>query len=182
MKKITAIVLALVMLMSFAACGDKATDGNATDGNAVASYEGTLSELCAKMYETNPLELMVMTEGAPVDLTDPDALPYYLGVSTAEDFKEVIFSETMMGSQAYSLVLARVNDTAKTEDIKKAILENVDARKWICVEADQMRVASSADLIMFIMVDSQFGETIADDMVEAFKTNVGELTGETLSK
>ncbi len=178
MKKITAIVLALVMLVSFAACGG----GKSTDGNAPAAYEGTLSQLCSKIYETNPLELMVMTEGADIDLTDADSLSYYLGVSTAEDFKEAIFSETMMGSQAYSLVLARVSDTAKIEEIKKAVFENIDTRKWICVEANQVRVVSSADLIMLVMVDSTFGETIADDLVSAFSTNVGELTGETLKK
>ncbi len=182
MKRITAIALALVLLFTLAACAGKATDGNATDGNAVTAYEGTLSALCAKMYETNPVELMVMTEGAPVDLADADSLGYYLGVTDTAAFKEVIFSETMMGSQAYSLVLARVADTAKTEELKKSIAENVDTRKWICVEADQVRVASSADLIMFIMVDSQFGETIADGMVSAFETNVGALTGETIKK
>lgn len=183
MKKITALVIAALMLFTLAACGgNNATDGNATDGNVAASYEGTLSELCTKLYETNPLELPVMTEGAPVDLADADSLKYYLGVEDTAAFTEVIFSETMMGSQAYSLVLAKVADTAKTEELKASILNGVDTRKWICVEADQVRVASSADLIMFIMVDSSFGATIADDMVEAFKTNVGELTGETLKK
>lgn len=179
MKKITAIVLAALMLFTLAACGGN----NATDGNAApAAYEGTLTELCAKMYEANPVELMVMTEGAEIDLSDPANLESYLGITNTADIKEAIFSETMMGSQAYSLVLARVNDTANVEEIKASILENVNTRKWICVEANQVRVASSADLIMFIMLDSQFGETIADGMVEAFKANVGELTGETLAK
>lgn len=178
MKRLTAIVLAALMLFTLAACAGN----NATNGNAETTYEGTLSSLCTKMYETNPLELMVMTEGAPVDLADADSLKYYLGVEDAAAFKEVIFSETMMGSQAYSLVLARVADTAKTEELKSSILNGIDTRKWICVEANQVRVASAADLIMLVMVDSSFGETIADDMVEAFKTNVGELTGETLTK
>ena len=179
MKKITALVLAALMLFAFAACGGN----NATEGNAApAVYEGELSALCTKMYETNPVELMVMKEGAPVDLADADALSYYIGTSNTADFKEVIFSETMMGSQAYSLVLARVADGADVEDIKKGIFDNVDTRKWICVEANQVRVASAADIVMLVMVDSQFGETIADGMVDALKTNVGELTGETLTR
>lgn len=179
MKKITAIVLAALMLFSFAACGGN----NATNGNAApAAYEGELSALCAKMYETNPVELMVMTEGAPVDLTDADALNYYLGTTNTADFKEVLFSETMMGSQAYSLVLARVADGADIETIKKTVFDNVDTRKWICVEANQVRVASAADIVMLVMVDSSFGETIADGMVDALKANVGELTGETLTR
>lgn len=173
MKKITALALALVMLLCFAACGGE---------KAPAAYEGTLTELCTKMYEANPVEFAVMTEGMEIDLADADALGYYLGVTDAADFKEAIFSESMIGAQAYSLVLARVNDAAKTEEIKASILEKVDTRKWICVEADQVRVASNGDVIMFVMVDSKLGDTIADGMVTAFETNVGGLTGETLKK
>lgn len=173
MKKITAIALALVMLLSFAACGGE---------KAPAAYEGTLTELCTKMYEANPVEFAVMTEGMEIDLSDTANLEYYLGITNVEDVKEAIFSESMIGAQAYSLVLARVNDASKTEEIKASILEKVNPRKWICVEADQLRVASSGDLIMFVMVDSKLGDTIADGMVTAFETNVGGLTGETLKQ
>ncbi len=173
MKKITAIALALVMLVSFAACGGE---------KAPATYEGTLTELCTKMYEANPVEFAVMTEGMEIDLSDAYNLEYYLGITNVEDIKEAIFSESMIGAQAYSLVLARVNDTAKTEEIKASILEKINPRKWICVEANQLRVASSGDLIMFVMVDSNLGDTIADGMVTAFETNVGSLTGETLKQ
>lgn len=176
MKRITSIAIVLVLLVcSLAACGG-------TQSEAPATYDGAITELVTKLYEANPLELPVMTEGMPVDLADADAVKAYTGLDSADGIAEAVFSETMMGSQAYSLVIAKVSDAAKTEDLKSAMFEGINTRKWICVEADQLRVVSSADLIMLVMADTQLGEGIADGMVDAFKTNVGELTGETLTK
>lgn len=175
MKRITSIAIVLVLLVcSLAACGGTQPEA--------APYEGAITELVTKLYETNPLELPVFTEGMPVDLADADAVKAYTGLDSADGIAEAVFSETMMGAQAYSLVILKLSDTAKAEEIKKAMFEGIDTRKWICVEADQLRVVSSADLVMLVMADTKLGEGIADGMVEAFKTNVGELTGETLTK
>ena len=74
----------------------------------------------------------------------------------------------MIGAQAYSLVVARVSDTEKVEDIKKAMFEGIDTRKWICVEADQLRVVSYGDIVMLVMVSSQLADGLADELVVAF--------------
>ena len=176
MKRITSIAIVLVLLVcSLAACGGSQPE-------APVAYEGAITELVTKLYETNPLELPVFTEGMPVDLADADAVMAYTGLESADGIAEAVFSETMMGSQAYSLVIVKLSDTAKAEEIKAGMFNGINTRKWICVEADQLRVVSSADLVMLVMADSKLGEGIADGMVEAFKTNVGELTGETLTK
>lgn len=179
MKRITSIAIVLVLLVcSLAACG-----GTQSETPEVTPYEGAIAELVTKLYDTYSLgELPVFTEGMPVDLTDADAVKAYTGLDSADGVAEAVFSETTMGSQAYSLVIVKLSDTAKTEEIKKAMFEGINTRKWICVEADQLRVVSSADLVMLVMADSQLGEGHADGLVEAFKTNVGELTGETLTK
>ncbi|MBQ4267356.1 MAG: hypothetical protein IJB93_04110 [Clostridia bacterium] len=179
MKRITAIALVLMLLVcSFAACG-----GTQPEAPEVVPYEGAIAELVTKLYDTYSVgELPVFKEGMPVDLTDADAVKSYTGLDSADGVAEVVFSETMMGSQAFSLVIAKLSDAAKAEEIKKAMFEGINTRKWICVEADKLRVVSSADLVMLVMVDSQLGEGHADGLVEAFKTNVGELTGETLTK
>lgn len=177
MKRLTSIALVLVLLVcALAACGGTKTE-------TPAAYEGAIAELVTKLYDTYSVgELPVFTEGMPVDLADADAVKAYTGLDSADGLAEVVFSETMMGAQAYSLVIAKLSDTAKTEELKKAMFEGINTRKWICVEADQLRVVSSADLIMLVMCDTQLGEGHADGLVEAFKTNVGELTGEVLSR
>ena len=195
MKKVLAISLALIMLVCFAACG-----GN---GAKVESYEGDLATVVANLYEKQSVEFMV-GPAMEIDLTDAYSVNGYLGLGEiVEDengeaapagdvgIKEAVFSESMIGAQAYSLVVARVNDGADIEAIKKAMSEGINTRKWICVEADQLRVVSCKDLVMLIMVSSELAPGVADGMVKAFAEVIsgGEvedvatvLTGEIITK
>lgn len=196
MKKVLAIALALVVLVSFAAC---------TGNKAPATYEGDISALIASIYEKKAPEFMV-APAMPIDLNDAASLSSFLGLSTeaqeatdgnavASDagIKEAYYSESMIGAQAYSLVIARVSDASKIEDIKKAMFEGIDMRKWICVGADQLRVVSYADIVMLVMVSSDLAPGLADGIVEAFAASVSgaqvtggdvlsNLTGEILTK
>ena len=175
MKKVLAIVLALVVVIAaFAACGgEKAPE--------VTPYEGTFEELATKLYEANPVEFMVVPS-MEIDLADPDALMMYTGLESAEGITEAAWSESMLGAQPYSMVLVRVAEGADMEAIKNAMFNGINTRKWICVDANELRVVSSADLIMLCMVGTEFATGLADKMVEAFAANVGELSGETHSR
>ena len=174
MKRILSFTLALLMLFSLAACQ---TSGSASsDTAAAAGYEGTLAELVTELYKDNTPEFMV-GEAMPIEVTDNDAVTYYFGLSSGEKLKEAVFSEPMMGSQAYSLCLARLNDAADAEDVKKEISENIDMRKWICVGADQLRVVSAGDVVLMIMIDSSLNSELADNIVKAFETACGGLSG-----
>lgn len=175
MKKILAIVLALVVVVAaFAACGGTKTP-------EVTPYEGTLEDLSTALYEANPVEFMTVPAMA-IDLANADDLFYYTGLEAADGLTEAIWSESMLGAQPYSLVLAKVGEGADVEAIKNAMFNGINTRKWICVEADQLRVVSAADVVMLVMSGSEFAPGLADGMVEAFKANVGELTGETLTR
>ena len=170
MKKALALSLAVIMLVCFAACG----------GPKAESYEGDLAGVVTALYEKQPVEFMV-GEAMQIDLTDAWAVKSYLGLGEVVEnengeaepaadvgIKEAVFSESMLGAQAYSLVVARVSDASKLEEIKKAMFEGIDTRKWICVEADQLRVVSGKDLVMLVMVSSELAPGLADGMVKAF--------------
>lgn len=171
MKKLLALILAMIMMLSFAACG-----GNAeTEENGGADFvpvEGTPEELIDKIYAefaAQP-EFPVMT----MNLADMDAeaFPMYTGLADNSKVKEAAFSEAMMGSQAYSLVVVRLNDAADSESVATEMLNGIDTRKWICVEADDLAVAAYGDVIMLYMVDSTFGLP-STDAVAAFNAVCG---------
>ena len=167
MKKLLAIMLAALMVLSFAACGATTEE----EGNdVVASVEGTPTEIIEKIYAENPVELAIIT----MDLAEMDAemVPMYTGLADSSKVKEGAFSESMMGAQAYSLVVVRVNDAADAETVATEMLNGIDTRKWICVEADDLVVAAYGDVIMLYMVDSTFGMP-SEDMVAAFNTVCG---------
>ena len=143
---------------------------------AVDLTSKTLSEIVDLLYEKKPIELRVMTN--EIDLTNADMLKYNTGLDSADKIKEAVVSEAMMGSQAYSLVLVRVNDAADAATVAQSMKDGIDTRKWICVEADDLKVGAQNDLVLLIMVDSEYSDMItAADMISAFK----ELCGGTLS-
>ena len=189
MKKFIALLMAALLAMTlFVGCanGDANTDaGNDTETQEPEAPKGndlsgeTVEALIEKIYENKMPEFALMT--MPVDLNDAEGTAWLTGVTDPALLKEAAVSESMMGSQAYSLVLARVADAAKAEEVANMMLANIDPVKWICVQADDIDAAIYGDLVLFVMIDSQFGIPAAD-MIGAFKTVTGGVLDKELSK
>lgn len=143
MKKIKQILLILLVcatLLPLTGCGEQ-------------NVEGTLNEIIEKIYKDIPQDEMPMIENLDVLKMVPGNIEYYIGTDKIE-YKEILASEPMMSSIAYSVVLVRMKDGADIESAKKEIKENVDPRKWKCVEVpeEDVIVKSKGDLIVLIMV------------------------------
>ena len=177
MKRAIAMLLALVCVMGLVACGNNAQGGETTTTAAtVENLTGTMEEVIAAIGEKHAaVELPLMT--MPLDLTDLDGLTYNTGLTSADKLSEVAISEPMMG-QPYSLVLVRVKDAADAEAVAKEMLEKIDNRKWVCMEADTEIAAYYGDVAMFFMVSSDFASQVTTaTMLEAFKAVCpGEVT------
>ena len=172
MKKIVAIVLALSLVLSLAACGGKKTQE--TEAPAL-KVEGTMEELLNKTIEQRPVEFMGGV--IPVDLTDSSedglwALKSYTGLDDAAKITEAAAFEPMMGSMAFSMVMVRTAEGADSKAVAESMKSGIDPRKWICVEADDLKVAGFGDVVMLIMVNSDSGMT-AQSFVDAFSTVAG---------
>lgn len=169
MKKIFSGVIALLMLtFLLASCGGNQQPAQEQS----AAPAGTPEEIIEAIYAEKSVALNLMT--IPVDLEDADAVLYILGLDDASNVKEAAVSEPMMGSQAYSLVVVRVNDAKDAEGVARAMLNGIDQRKWICVEADTLKVMTKGDLVLLFMVDSGFADTVTvDEIEEAFTTVCG---------
>ncbi len=167
MKKWIAFLLVLAMSAMLTAC--------ACDNTTGASLTGTMEENVNKLMETNPAEFMggLMS----VDLKDTSeeglwALKSYTGLDSAEKITDAAVYEPMTGSQAFSLVLVRVKNAGEAKQIAQQMKDNIDPRKWICANADQVKVAGHGDTVMFIMLDSGLGKT-AQSYVDAFRNLCG---------
>ena len=171
MKKFVSIVLALSLVLSLAACGGKKVEETQT----AQSVAGTMEELLNKTIEQRPVEFMGGV--IPVDLTDSSedglwALKSYTGLDSAEKITEAAAFEPMMGSLAFSMVLVRLAEGADSKTVAEAMKSGIDTRKWICVEADDLKVAGFGDVVMLIMVNSDSGMT-AQSFVDAFAKVAG---------
>lgn len=150
MKRLFTMILALVMGITLSACSG--SSGN-NDGNVT----GTLEEIMERLYADIPQdERPMMLDNMPVD---SENIAYYLGTEDI-DYKQALASEPGISSIAYSVVLVRMNDGADIEAAKKAIKDNVNPAKWICVEAETVKVLSKGDLILLIMTNSQIAEKL----------------------
>ena len=137
---IVALVLSLGLIL--VGCGkEEAKDKN---------IEGSLTDIMTKVYEQLP------EDKRPMGLTNMEVnaenIEGFLGTSDIE-YDEALASESMVGSIAHSVVLVRVAKDADVEATKKAIKDNVNPRKWICVgvEKDQVIVKNKGNLIILIM-------------------------------
>ena len=185
MKKI-ALILSLVLLL--AACGATAPETTAPaettepivettepviEENFETEPEFVLSEteeLLNKIYENVTVELPLMT--MPIDLADEYAVPTYTGAATAEGMIEGAFSESMIGAQAYSLSLVKCESADAAAALAQTMFDNIDTRKWVCVEATEKQAVVCGDLAFFVMLNPEYGVT-SDAIVDAFTTVVG---------
>lgn len=190
MKKVW-ICLSLLAALTLTACGGAKEPAEATPtplpddvlNNPVASEDGVasdpgmavtpetgealpadaeLSEMVDKIYAAYPVELMMMTTSA-VDLNDESWCRYNTGLSAEEAAKvdAGVLSESMTGSQAYSLVLLRVKDKADAQTIADAMLDSIQMNKWVCVMADKAQVATFGDKVLFVMTNSELTDVDA---------------------
>lgn len=172
MKKWICAILALTMVLAMTACGgSKPVETTAPTAN----IEGTMEELLNKVIEQRPVEF---AGGVfPIDLTDTSedgmwALKSFTGLEDASQITEAAAYEPMMGSLAFSMVMVRTAAGVDAKTVAEGMKSGVDPRKWICVEADDMKVAGIGDVVMLIMV-STTGDMTAQSFVDAFQTVAG---------
>lgn len=165
MKRIIPLLLAVIVLLGAAGCAKTSVPQ--------ATLEGTTTEIIEKIYANHtPVDLYLETR--ELDVADSDAVAHNLGLTSGEGITQCSLSEPMMGSQAYSLAVVRVKEGNDTAKIAKEIYDNVNMRKWICVEADVKTVAYYGDVVMLYLVNSEFTDVPTSQSIQdAFRTACG---------
>lgn len=161
------VLSAVIILSAFClfGCGSGGGEKNALEDMA-------LLDIIDKIYEITPVELSLYSDN--MDVTDSDTMSYNAGLTNLNNVKEAAVSEPMMSSQAYSMVLVRVNDESATADIANEIKSGINPAKWVCVTADDLQVVSYRDVILLFMVSSELSDTVTSQkIVDAFQQVCG---------
>ena len=149
---IVAIVLAIIAVVGciiiFATIGCiKIFAG--TEKNVEGDLEGIMTKLYEGIDENNlPMGLSNM------EITEEIGIESFIGTSNVE-YTEALVSEPMVSSIAHSVVLVRVNDSKQATLAVEEIKNNVNPRKWICVEASNVVVKSKGNLVLLIMSNEE---------------------------
>ena len=147
----------------------------------IVSNTDDMQNMINTIYEGVEEELPPTLNTQVVDISNVDILKSYTGLSSNENIDAVVVSEPMIGSQAYSLVLVKVKDGQDANAIAKEMSENIDTRKWICVEAEKLYATSQDNLAVLIMASNEWATPVSNRIKEILTYHGEEYTRESIS-
>lgn len=169
-KIVIAIIVAIVIIMGvnlFRKSSPK------QESNLNINNNDDLVSLINQIYEGVTIEMPKLQTQA-LDVTDANMVKTFTGLDSTENIENLVVSEPLMSSQAYSLVLVKVKDGANINDMAKAMNENIDVRKWICVSAEKVYTATSGNVICLVMTNADTAKAVYD----SFKAIAGGIEKE----
>ena len=113
-------------------------------------------------------------ETMKVDIKNIDEVTSYTGLKTNDGIESIVVSEPLITSQAYSVAIVKVKDSADVEKIKQEMLDNIDMRRWICVSAEQLYITNSGNLIFSVMADKDIAKAVYNDFKKYVNNNIGK--------
>ncbi len=184
MKKLIALLCALSLTFSLAACASAPKeDPKEPVPEVVAPEEEETPEV---ETPANPVEDMTLADIMAAMEKDVETLPAVGPMElTEENFEMFAFipyaeglegyvSEAMIGAMAHSAVLIRVTGDQDPAEVAAQITENLNPRKWICVEAEKSVVRQYGNTIALVMSWTQ----TANQMISNFDALNGSETPE----
>ena len=186
MKKTIAMLLcAALTLTLFVGCKSSETQEPTTEPVTEETTEeiidetpavdaGSLEGIINGILEANPVEFSPVV--MPLNVTDTSedglwAIQSNTGLENTDAITEAVVCEAMIGAIPFSLVMVRTAEGADVNAVADAMKAGIDQRKWVCVMADDLQVVAKDDMVMLVMIGTDYGT--AQSFVDAFTTVVG---------
>lgn len=113
-------------------------------------------------------------ETMKIDVKNIDEVTSYTGLTSNDDIESIVVSVPLITSQAYSVAVVKVKDTADVEKIKEEMLDNIDMGRWICVSAEQLYITNSGNVIFSVMTDKDIAKAVYDDFKKYVNNEIGK--------
>lgn len=173
MKKSSIIILVVVILAIIAGVAVYMVTNKNTSSSSI-----DLKAMVDTIYNNANVELPSL-ETQKIDLANnSDMISSYTFLSNNDSIDELVVSEPLMSSQAYSLVALKLKSNANVEQVKQEIYDNVNMRKWICVSAEKLYITNYNNVIFYVMASEDWAKPIYD----SFKKYVNNEVGKELEK
>ncbi len=125
---------------------------------------------------TSELETMVNTivEGVNIEPAmmhediSADRYWWYFGSETPLEGFEAHGYEAMISAIPLSIAIMKVPEGTDAAAVAAELEENVDARKWVCVEAESKIINQQGNYILVVLADSDMAETISANFTALF--------------
>lgn len=174
MKKLFALLLAVLMVVSLVACGEeepRPTYGPVGEPLVVTFEENcdkTAQEIADQLLKDPNLGFMGAT------MLVEEGLLNGFGNAEIKGFKEGVMFGPAIGTIPFIGYVFTLDEDTDVEKFKQTLEENADLRWNICTEADELVVESEGDKVIVIMTPNQFdaeGEVpvYGDEFVDDFE-------------
>ena len=173
MKKILALLLAAVMVLSLAACTDKGSEGGATSpSGAQTNQPKSALEILEKVWSKYSTDEKFpatggsekqMKEDMPgkFDVSDAEALDFELGFpkANASEIDDAASLMHMLNQNNFSCGVYHVKDSGNVEALAGKIKENILARQWLCGFPEKLVILTIGDYIVSVFGAGELTDT-----------------------
>ena len=173
MKKILALLLAAVMVLSLAACTNKGSDGGATSPSVAQTNQPKSSlEILEKVWSKYSADEKFpatggsekhMKEDMPgkFDVSDAEALDFELGFpkANASEIDDAASLMHMLNQNNFSCGVYHVKDSGNVEALAGKIKENILARQWLCGFPEKLVILTIGDYIVSVFGAGELTDT-----------------------
>ena len=171
MKKQNIFIIGLILLAVISFIIFILVAGNGNKGSAETPKD--INDIINTINKKNK-NVLPELETMKVDVKNIDEVTSYTGLKTNDDIESIVVSVPMMTSQAYSVAVVKVKDTANVEKIKQEMLDNIDMRRWICVSAEQLYITNSGNVIFSVMAEKDIAKAVYNDFKKYVNNNIGK--------
>ena len=160
------ILLAVISFIIFILVSGSGNKGSAETPKNINDIINTINK--------NKKNVLPELETMKVDIKNIDEVTSYTGLKTNDGIESIVVSEPLITSQAYSVAIVKVKDSADVEKIKQEMLDNIDMRRWICVSAEQLYITNSGNVIFSVMADKDVAKAVYNDFKKYVNNNIGK--------
>ena len=160
------ILLAVISFIIFILVSGSGNKGSAETPKNINDIINTINK--------NNKNVLPELETMKVDIKNIDEVTSYTGLKTNDGIESIVVSEPLITSQAYSVTIVKVKDSADVEKIKQEMLDNIDMRRWICVSAEQLYITNSGNVIFSVMADKDVAKAVYNDFKKYVNNNIGK--------
>ncbi len=165
MKKVIALILALMMVLALAACGgdgDKGSVSNLTDEQLVEK----LSAICDGKTGEMPVETTSFAALKENGFETDGLFKNWFNNMDVPAGAKIAVNQPIMG-QAHVVLLIQPAEGQSANDLKAELEKNANPGWMICMTADSVGSAVKDGLILFVMTSSELGLD-AQTFIDAF--------------
>ena len=178
MKKIIAIALAAVMILSLAACAkQKGGSGTTTPSDASKGQAGSALEILEKVWSKYSTDEKFsatggsekhMKEDKPgkFDVSDAEALDLELGFPKAQatEIDDAASLMHMLNQNNFSCGVYHVKSSGNAETLAGKIKENILARQWLCGFPEKLVILNIGDYIVSVFGAAELTNTFTEKL------------------